>query len=212
LTPSISESSTDEKSDADEKAGADSASKAETATLVASGDGEDDDDDESKPSANKGKGKANELPPSPPALEPPLPPKKLAPASLSVDRAQSISPMPPPEPEPIVLGNLSLPPSAVSSLLLRASSELPLRPVRFALLGEYDGCFTGEEFVGWLVNNVSALERSWDRAEDAAKVLAEDEGLLRRVGEFGNAFESSDDAFYQFRPKVGLMGLSIWMR
>jgi hypothetical protein len=101
-----------------------------------------------------------------------------------------------------VLGPLSLPPQAISDLLRRAADELPLRPVRFALLGEYEGCFTGEEFVNWLAANVQAFERSWDKAEDAARVLTEEKSLLRRVGEFGNAFESADDAFYQFRPKV----------
>jgi Domain found in Dishevelled, Egl-10, and Pleckstrin (DEP) len=101
-----------------------------------------------------------------------------------------------------MLAGLSLSPSAVSQLLTRAASELPLRPVRFPLLGEYQGCFTGEEFVVWLQQNVEGFGGSLDRAEEAARDLAEREGLLRRLGEFGNQFEHSDDAFYQFRPKV----------
>lgn len=143
---------------------------------------------------DKGKGKAiEEVPPkspvlsSPPPLSPRLPPKA------------EISPLPP---TPILLAGLSLPPSAVSHLLARAHAELPLRPVRFALLGEYQECFSGEEFVSWLNENVQGFGGSLDRAEDAAKDLTEREGLLRRIGELGNQFENADDAFYQFRPKV----------
>lgn len=105
-------------------------------------------------------------------------------------------------PEPILLAGLSLPPAAISGLLARAAAELPLRPVRFPLIGEYQDAFTGDEFVTWLKENVHSLGGSLDRAEDAARNLTEKEGLLRRLGEFGNQFEGSDDAFYQFRPKV----------
>jgi hypothetical protein len=154
---------------------------------------------------DKGKGKAlHDV--SPPALDPPLPPAKSVPAPIGV--ARGASPMPPLPAEPIVLGPLSLPPAAVSDLLRRAAAELPLRPIRWALLGEYADCFSGEEFIKWLLENVDAFEKSWDKAEDAARVLTEEEGLLRRVGEFGNAFESADDAFYQFRPKVGRLVFS----
>lgn len=160
---------------------------------------------------DKGKGKAveggvpakeNKLPDSPPALSPPLPPQKLAiPGTIQ----RGSSPMPPPPASPIVLAGLSLPPPAISALLTRAAAELPLRPVRFPILGEYADCFSGEEFVSWLMANVEAFDNSWDKAEEAAGELAEKQGLLRRVGEFGNQFESADDAFYQFRPKVNNM-------
>lgn len=114
----------------------------------------------------------------------------------------SSSPVPPLVPEPILLAGLSLPPVAISGLLARAAAELPLRPVRFPLIGEYQDAFTGDEFVTWLKENVHDLGGSLDRAEDAAKDLTERHGLLRRLGEFGNQFEGSDDAFYQFRAKV----------
>ena len=72
------------------------------------------------------------------------------------------------------------------------------------MLGEYTDCFTGEEFVAWLNLNVPGFGGNLDRAEDAARELTERDGLLRRIGEFGNEFEHSDEAFYQFRPKVGI--------
>ena len=142
------------------------------------------------PKVDKGKGKEIILE-SPPPMSPIPPPKEL-----------STSPMPPMPAQPMILAGLSLPPVAVSQLLTRAAAELPLRPVRFPLLGEYQDAFTGDEFTTWLKDNVEGLGGSLDRAEDAARDLTERDGLLRRLGEIGNQFEDSDDAFYQFRPKV----------
>lgn len=154
---------------------------------------------EQSPKVDKGKGKAvegQEIPSSPTMSSPP----PISPLPPRVEL--SSSPEPHLTPQPILLAGLSFPPSAVSLLLTRAAAELPLRPVRFPLLGEYQDTFTGEEFVSWLNDNVQGFGGSLDRAEDAARDLTEREGLLRRLGEFGNQFEHSDDAFYQFRPKV----------
>lgn len=144
---------------------------------------------------DKGKGKAVEGSPvlsSPPPMSPPLPPSKLP-----------LSTHPPPaQPHVILLAGLAFPPAALSQLLTRAAHELKLRPVRVPLLGEYQDCFNGEEFVAWLNDNVPGFGGSLDRSEDAARELTEREGLLRRIGELGNQFEHSDDAFYQFRQKV----------
>ncbi|KAJ7801733.1 hypothetical protein B0H13DRAFT_2259794 [Mycena leptocephala] len=154
------------------------------------------DEEKLLPKVDKGKGKATDDEPpvvaSPPPMSPMLPPSLELPSS----------PMPPMPPPPMLLAGLSLPPVAVSQLLTRAAAELPLRPVRFPLLGEYPDCFTGEEFVAWLNDNVQGFGGSLDRAEDAAKELTERDNLLRRIGEFGNQFEHSDEAFYQFRPKA----------
>ncbi|CAK5273950.1 unnamed protein product [Mycena citricolor] len=154
--------------------------------------------EQASPKVDKGKGKAVEtddegvIAASPPPMSPPLPPKVEIP----------VSPMPAMPPPPMLLAGLSLPPSAISQLLTKAAAELPLRPVRFPLLGEYPNCFTGEEFVAWLNENVQGFGGSLDRAEEAAMELTERDKLLRRVGEFGNQFEHSDEAFYQFRPKA----------
>ena len=155
------------------------------------------------PKIDKGKGKAVEGQPhsiisaSPPSLSP------EPPETLSIKTSQSSLPEPP---EPILLAGLSLPPTAVSELLSRASSELNLRPIRIPILGEYNNCFTGEEFVHWLNKDVQGFGGEVDRAEQAARELTEREGLLRRIGDFGNAFEPVDDAFYQFRPKAFELG------
>lgn len=156
------------------------------------------------PKVDKGKGKAVEEPAdsiitaSPPSLSPQLSPKSLA--------IKTSPPSLPEPPEPILLAGLSLPPTAVSELISRASSELNLRPLRIPILGEYNNCFTGEEFVHWLNKNVQGFGGELDRAEQAAQELTEREGLLRRIGDLGNAFEPVDDAFYQFRPKAFELG------
>ena len=160
------------------------------------------------PKVDKGKGKEVIASPeattptglvSPPPLSPKLPPPKVD--------VRAASPLPPPPPQPILLAGLAVPPAALSDLLKRAASQLRLRPIKFPILGEYKDCFSGEEFVVWLVDNVDGLGGSLDRAEDAARDLTERDGLLRRVGEFGNAFENHDEAYYQFRPKAFEVGI-----
>ncbi|KAH9040382.1 hypothetical protein EDB85DRAFT_1925857 [Lactarius pseudohatsudake] len=64
----------------------------------------------------------------------------------------------------------------------------------------------GEDFVAWLNVNVQGFGGSFERAEEAAKELTERDGLLRRIGDIGNAFEPLDDAFYLFRPKAFELG------
>lgn len=154
-----------------------------------------DAEEKGTPKVDKGKGRAiedeGEILASPPPLSPPLPPAKLA-----------TNPVPPAPGPPVVVAGISFAAQELSDLLARAKKELPLRAVRFPLLGEYQDAFTGEEFTTWLRDNVDVLKGNLDRAEDAAKELTQKHGLLRRLGELGNDYENSDDAFYQFRPKV----------
>ncbi|KAF8202488.1 hypothetical protein BJ912DRAFT_1110792 [Pholiota molesta] len=156
------------------------------------------DEDKPLPTIDKGKGKERDYGElnlaSPPPLSPIPPAKDLPDVSLT--------------PQPILLAGLSLSPITISQLLTRAAAELPLRSVRFPLLGEYHDAFTGEEFVAWLQEHVPGFDGSLDRAEEAAKDLTQRDGLLRRLGELGNLFEDSEDAWYQFRPKAFELGKS----
>lgn len=153
-------------------------------------DGENDHQEDTTPlvpSKDKGKGKEVSTSPmamSPRALSPPLPGLQQPPTPI-ISIPKSGSPMPPPPPSPLLLAGLSFPPQAVSQLLSRAASELPLRNVRFPILGEYTDCFSGEEFVTWLKENVHGFSGSLDRAEDAARELTERDDALRRLGELG---------------------------
>ncbi|KXN86633.1 Rho-GTPase-activating protein 8 [Leucoagaricus sp. SymC.cos] len=157
------------------------------------------DDEKALPKVDKGKGKERATDFIPQTASPP-PMSPFAPPNRESDQTTSPTSIKPPQ--PILLAGLSLSPTAVSQILTRAAAELPLRPVRFPLLGEYQDAFTGEEFVTWLKDNVEGFGGSLDRAEEAAKDLTEEENVLRRLGELGNQFESSDDAFYQFRPRA----------
>jgi len=148
------------------------------------------DDEKPLSQVDKGKGKEPMNGDMPLVLSPPISP---------LDDNTSVPPKPLPQ---ILLAGLSFSPSAVSQLLTRAAAELPLRPVKFPLLGEYQDAFTGEEFVTWLKDNVEGFGGNLDHAEEAARELTEGENVLRRLGELGNQLEVSDDAFYQFRPRV----------
>jgi hypothetical protein len=106
------------------------------------------------------------------------------------------------ESQKIIIAGLPFTNSQISALLSRAKAEMPLRPIRFPILGEYPECFNGEEFVGWLLENVPEFGRDLDIVLVAARELTGREGLLRKLGEFGNEFENADDVYYQFRPKV----------
>ncbi|OSD03102.1 hypothetical protein PYCCODRAFT_1494927 [Trametes coccinea BRFM310] len=155
------------------------------------------------PKVDKGKGRATDSGASTPrrVMSPPpmdLPPaaEKVAPPKLATD------PVPPPPLPPLDVAGVQMTPGEVSALMKKAKAELPLRPVRFPLLGEYQDCFSGEEFASWLNQNVKAFNGDLDHSEVAARVLTEKYNLLRRLGELGNDFENADDAFYQFRPKA----------
>ncbi|KAG8861445.1 hypothetical protein FRB96_002894 [Tulasnella sp. 330] len=102
----------------------------------------------------------------------------------------------------IVLGGVTFGASEVSALLFKAQSEMAVRNVRVTLFGEYEHCFSGEEFVVWLKMNVEGFKGSLDLAEEAARTLTDDYQALRRIGELGNKFDNSPNVFYQFRPKA----------
>ena len=145
---------------------------------------------------DKGKGKATQvdLTASPPSLSPPLPPRLTVTTEQDSEKDA--------ENQKVLLAGLPFTCPQISSLLTRAKAEMPLRPVRFPILGEYKECFSGEEFVGWLLENVPEFQKDLDIVLVAARDLTERDDLLRRLGEFGNHFDNAADVFYQFRPKV----------
>ncbi|KAI0675535.1 hypothetical protein C8Q78DRAFT_1181568 [Trametes maxima] len=155
------------------------------------------------PKVDKGKGRAVDSGTSTPQRVLSPPPIEMPPAAAKVNPPKlETDPVPPAPLPPLDVAGISMTPTEVSALMKKAKAELPLRAVRFPLLGEYQECFSGEEFASWLNENVKALEGDLDHAEVAARVLTEKYNLLRRLGELGNDFENADDAFYQFRPKA----------
>lgn len=98
-----------------------------------------------------------------------------------------LTPLEPVEPAPpsVTLAGVPFLAKTIPELLTRAKAELPLRPIRIPLLGEYEETFTGEDLVTWLKNNVPGFAGSLDRAEVAARELTERDNLLRKVGSIG---------------------------
>jgi len=160
-------------------------------------DAEDEKSPNPEPRLDKGKGKATEadLNISPPPFS--LPPKLTVTTSEPESEKDAEA-----ESQKVILAGLPFTHPQISAFLSRAKAEMQLRPVKFPILGEYQDCFTGEEFVDWLLENVSEFQKDFDIVLVAARELTEREDLLRKLGEFGNKFDNADDAFYQFRPKV----------
>lgn len=131
------------------------------------------------------KGKGKEIISPEPGLESPVPLSPPLPPLRSPTRFNTNSSVIRPPPPPMLLAGLAMAPAAVSNLLSQAQSELPLKPVRFPILGEYEDTFTGEEFTTWLKDRVPGFGGSLDRAEDAARELTERDNVLRRLGELG---------------------------
>lgn len=158
------------------------------------------------PKLDKGKGRALDVasPPriaSPPPMSPPLPPARM---SGTPPTRINTNPSPPQPAPPIMVAGLTYTPAELSALFKRAKSELPLRAVRFPLIGEYQDVFSGEDFATWLKEKVEDFGGNLDRAAFAARELTEKHNLLRRLGELGNDYVNASDVFYQIRPKVRL--------
>ncbi|KAI0664187.1 hypothetical protein C8Q70DRAFT_1049696 [Cubamyces menziesii] len=155
------------------------------------------------PKLDKGKGRATDSGASTPQRVMSPPPIEMPPAAAKVTPSRlATDPVPPPPLPPMDVAGVQMTPGEVSALMKQAKAELPLRAIRVPLLGEYQECFSGEEFASWLNEHVKAFGGDLDHAEVAARVLTEKYNLLRRIGELGNDFENADDAFYQFRPKA----------
>lgn len=117
------------------------------------------------PPADKGKGREAD------ETGPPAPPKvTLQPVSAA---------------SAVVLAGISLTEEELGKLITKAKAELPLRPIRFPIIGEYQNCFSGFELVAWLKGNVLTLGDNEDKAELFARDLTERENALRRLGELG---------------------------
>jgi hypothetical protein len=114
------------------------------------------------PPLDKGKGKAEDpdAPPAPPKIEVATTPS-------------------------IILAGVAFSDDGLNSIIEKAKAELPLRAIRFPIIGEYQNCFSGLEFVAWLQGNVKALGDNMDKAELFARDLTERENALRRLGELG---------------------------
>lgn len=99
------------------------------------------------------------------------------------------------------MAGLALPAWKVTELIDNARETLSLRTIHLPLLGEYQGCFTGYELVGYLQKHVEGFGGDNEMAAEAARELVERLGIVRRVVAVGKGTWGRDEEYYQFTDK-----------
>lgn len=74
--------------------------------------------------------------------------------------------------------------------------------VKVPLIGTTPDAHSGEDLVLWFRDNLDELGGSLSRAHELCRQLSEELAVLRLVGEIGNKFFDSSDAFYAWRPEA----------
>lgn len=74
--------------------------------------------------------------------------------------------------------------------------------VKVPLIGTTPDAHSGEDLVLWFRENLDELAGSMSRAHELCRQLSEELAVLRLVGEIGNKFFDSSDAFYAWRPEA----------
>ena len=74
--------------------------------------------------------------------------------------------------------------------------------VKVPLIGTTPDAHSGEDLVLWFRENLEDIGFSLSRAHELCRQLSEELSILRLVGEFGNKFIDSSDAFYAWRPEA----------
>lgn len=72
--------------------------------------------------------------------------------------------------------------------------------IKVPLIGTTPDAHSGEDLVQWFRDNLDDLAGSTSRAHELCRQLSEELSILRLVGELGNKFFDSSDAFYAWRP------------
>ena len=74
--------------------------------------------------------------------------------------------------------------------------------VKVPLIGTTPDAHSGEDLVLWFRDNLDDLGGSLSRAHEFCRQLSEELAILKLVGEIGNKFFDSSDAFYAWRPEA----------
>ena len=70
------------------------------------------------------------------------------------------------------------------------------------MVGTYNDLHTGQDLVSFFQEHLIGLENSRERAFEFCRQLTEDLSVLRLIGELGNSFRDSTEAFYAFKPEA----------
>ncbi|OAV95122.1 hypothetical protein PTTG_03869 [Puccinia triticina 1-1 BBBD Race 1] len=94
------------------------------------------------------------------------------------------------------------PPIQWSQLFQKARDTIFKQSIKVPLLGTYQGAHSGEDLVIFFKNNLSELNGDPDRAIEFCRELSQQLSILRLIGEIGNKFIASHDAFYVWKPEA----------
>ncbi|KAA1102133.1 hypothetical protein PGT21_036220 [Puccinia graminis f. sp. tritici] len=94
------------------------------------------------------------------------------------------------------------PPLQWSHLFQKARDTIFKQSIKVPLLGTYHGAHSGEDLVIFFKNNLPELNGDPDRAIELCRELSQQLSILRLIGEIGNKFIASHDAFYVWKPEA----------
>ncbi|KAI9611637.1 hypothetical protein H4Q26_008592 [Puccinia striiformis f. sp. tritici PST-130] len=89
-----------------------------------------------------------------------------------------------------------------SQLFSKAHDTIFKQSIKVPVLGTYHGAHSGEDLVIFFKNNLIELNGDPDRAIELCKELSQELSILRLIGEIGNKFIASHDAFYVWKPEA----------
>lgn len=138
----------------------------------------------------KGKGKADDHPTVPPSTN-----EKPSPSPPS--QTESTSPSGP----LLSIAGVIRSPFEWSRLFEQAQKTIYKQDVKIPLLGVYPGAHSGEDLVIFFKTNVTELSSS-NKAIEFCKELSEELAVLRLIGEIGNKFMPTHDAYYLWKPEA----------
>lgn len=99
----------------------------------------------------------------------------------------------------VQLGNQVMPQSELDSLVRRMRQSITVNDHRVPILGTYKNTSTGEDIAIWLQQNLPQCKDSPAMADVVGQQLIQPYNILRLIGQRGNKFVASANAFYQWR-------------
>ncbi|KAI8369012.1 hypothetical protein BD560DRAFT_490159 [Blakeslea trispora] len=99
----------------------------------------------------------------------------------------------------VQLGNQVMPQSELDALVYRMRQEIALRDYKVPILGTYKNTSTGEDIAVWLQQNLPQCKDSPAMSDLVGQQLIHPYQRLRLVGQRGNKFLASPNAYYQWR-------------
>lgn len=132
--------------------------------------------------------KSNTHTPSPPSSTPTPPPPSSSVNSQPEDPITKIQ-----------LGNQIMPQAELDGLVRRMRQEITMGDHRVPILGTYKNTSTGEDIAIWLQHNLPQCKDSPAMADVVGQQLIQPYNILRLIGQRGNKFTASSNAYYQWR-------------